>query len=292
MKTEVKKVDSIKREMTVEVSGDIVKNKFEDVFKRIGKDAKVPGFRAGHVPRDVLEKHYSEYAHEQVLRELIPELYQQAIEKEGIQAVELPEISEVKLDRSMLSFKAGMEVSPEIKIKAYKGIPIDYAAVVVSADEVKRNIDSLKEMRKRDVVDEAFARSLGFPNVEALEKSVERQMLAHKENVQRQKAEQSIIEKLLADTDFPLPRSLINRQLQELIRQVKLDMALKGVPKDKIEEEEKGMPEKLEGDAKRQVKLYLIFSEIAKKEQLPQDDQVSRHVMEFLLQQAEWKVTA
>jgi FKBP-type peptidyl-prolyl cis-trans isomerase (trigger factor) len=292
MKTEVKKIDSIKREMTVEVSGDIVKNKFDDVFKRIGKDAKVAGFRAGHVPRDVLEKHYAEYAHEQVLRELIPELYQQAIEKEGIQAVELPEISDVRLDRTMLSFKAGMEVSPEIKIKAYKGIPIDYAAVVVSSDEVKRNIDSLKEMRKRDVVDESFARSLGFPNVEALEKSVERQMLAHKENVQRQKAEQAIIEKLLADTDFPLPRSLVNRQLQELIRQVKLDMALKGVPKDKIEEEEKGMPEKLEGDAKRQVKLYLIFSEIAKKEQLPQDDQVSRHVMEFLLQQAEWKVTA
>ena len=292
MKTEVKKVDSIKREMTVEVSGDIVKNKFEDVFKRIGKDAKVPGFRAGHVPRDVLEKHYSEYAHEQVLRELIPELYQQAIEKEGIQAVELPEISDVRLDRTMLSFKAGMEVSPEIKIKEYKGIPIDYTAVVVSAEEVTRNIDSLKEMRKRDAVDEGFARSLGFPDVVSLEKSVERQIFAHKENVQRQKAEQTIIEKLLADTDFPLPRSLVNRQLQELIRQVKLDMALKGVPKEKIEEEEKGMPEKLEGDAKRQVKLYLIFSDIAKKEQIPQDDQVSRHVMEFLLQQAEWKVTA
>jgi FKBP-type peptidyl-prolyl cis-trans isomerase (trigger factor) len=37
MKTEVKKVDSITREISIEVSGEAVKNKFEDAFKKIGK---------------------------------------------------------------------------------------------------------------------------------------------------------------------------------------------------------------------------------------------------------------
>ncbi|MFH1355282.1 MAG: trigger factor family protein, partial [Candidatus Omnitrophota bacterium] len=64
MKTEVKKIDSTKREINVEVSGETVKNKFEDVFKKIGKEAKVPGFRPGNAPRDILEKHYSANAHE------------------------------------------------------------------------------------------------------------------------------------------------------------------------------------------------------------------------------------
>ena len=59
MKTEVKKIDSTKREVSIEVSGEIVKNKFEDAFKKLGKEAKVPGFRVGNVPRDILEKNFS-----------------------------------------------------------------------------------------------------------------------------------------------------------------------------------------------------------------------------------------
>ena len=55
MKTEVKKIDNSTREINVEVTGDVVKNKFEDVFKRISQEAKVPGFRPGHAPRDMLE---------------------------------------------------------------------------------------------------------------------------------------------------------------------------------------------------------------------------------------------
>ena len=112
MKTEVKKLDSNKREISVEVSGDIVKNKFEDVFGQIAKEAKIPGFRPGHAPRDILEKKYASHAHELVMKELIPDLYNQAIDKEGLDVIELPNISDVKLDRTTLSFKAEVEISP------------------------------------------------------------------------------------------------------------------------------------------------------------------------------------
>ena len=122
MKTEVKKLDGTTREVSVEVSGEIVKNKFEDVFKRISQEANVPGFRPGHAPRDILEKHYASSAHEQVIKELVPDVYNEAINKEGLDVIEFPEISEVKLDRSNLSFKAKVEVSPSVEIKDYKGI--------------------------------------------------------------------------------------------------------------------------------------------------------------------------
>ena len=106
MKAEVKKIDNTKREINIEVSGDIVKNKFEDVFKRIAKEAKVPGFRPGHAPRDILEKHFTSSAHEQVLKELVPDLYNEAIKKEELDVIELPEVTDVKLDGNSLSFKA------------------------------------------------------------------------------------------------------------------------------------------------------------------------------------------
>jgi len=193
MKAEVKKLDSTKREISIAVSGDIIKNKFEDVFQKISKEAKVPGFRLGHVPRDILEKHYSSHVHEQVLRELVPDIYNKAIGEEKLEVIDLPQISEVKLDRSSLSFKATVEVSPEIAIKDYKGRKVNYKSIAVVPDEIKRHLDSLKETRKTDSIDDSFARSLGYPNLSELEKAMERQLLMHKDNQERQRIEDELI---------------------------------------------------------------------------------------------------
>lgn len=290
MKTEVKKLDSNLRELNIEVTGEAVKNKFEDVFKRIGEEAKVPGFRPGHAPRDILEKNYSANAHDQVLKELVPDIYNEAINKEGLDVIELPEISEVKLDRESLSFKAKVQVSPEINVKDYKGIKIDYKSISVSADEIKRAIDSLKESRKFDNLDDNLAKSLGYPNLNELEKVLEKQIFIQKENAERQKVEGEIIEQLLKSVPFESPQGLVKRQLEDMLRQAKVDLALKGVTREKIEEQEKKMREELEPEAAKQVKIYLILAAIAKKENIAQDDHLPRKVMEFLLREAIWRV--
>jgi len=304
MKTEVKKLDSNKREISIEVSGDIVKNKFEDVFAQISKEAKIPGFRPGHAPRDILEKKYSSHAHELVIKELIPQLYNQAIDKEGLEVLELPNISEVKLDRTTITFKAQVEVSPEIPVKNYKGIKVAYKKIEVGPEAIKRNIDSLKEARKIDPVrntesigeenkvsngvDDNFARSLGYPNLAELEKAIEKQIYIQEENLQRQKIEKEIIENITSGLDFKLPQSVVNRQLQDLVRQAKLDLALKGFAREKIEEQEKTLIQQLEPEARSQVKVYLVLTAIAKKENIPIDDHMPRKAMEFLLKEADW----
>ncbi|MCX5702517.1 MAG: trigger factor [Candidatus Omnitrophica bacterium] len=289
MKTEVKKLDSIKRELNIEVNGEIVKNKFEDAFKKISKEAKVPGFRVGNVPRDILEKNFSSDVHNIVLKELIPDVYNQAIKKEGLDVVELPEISEVKLDRNALSFKATVEVSPEINIRNYKGTKVSYKKMAASPDEVKRNIDALKEKRKAETIDDNFAKGLGYANLSELENAIQAQIYIQNDNLQRQKIENEIIEQIIKDLDFKLPQSLINRQLQDMVRQAKLDMALKGTPREKIDEQENKISSELEPEAKRQIKVYLVLSEIAKKENITVDDHMPHRVMEFLLREANWQ---
>jgi len=197
MKTEVKKLDSTKCELSVAVSGELVKNKFEEVFSQIAKEAKVPGFRPGKAPRDVLEKHYAASVHEQVLKELVPDVYNQAITAENLDVIELPQITDVKLDRSNLSFKAVVEVTPEIVIKDYKKQKINYKIVAVTADEVKKQIDSVKESRKEEVLDDKFSRSLGYPNLSEFERAVERQIFITKENQERQRIESELIDTCL-----------------------------------------------------------------------------------------------
>lgn len=289
MKTEVKKIDSTKRELNIEVSGEIVKNKFEDIFKKISQQAKVPGFRPGHVPRDILEKHYSGTAHQEVIKELIPDIYGQAVQQEGLDVIDLPEITEVKLDGHNLSFRATVETIPQIELKNYKNLKLGYKKAVVSAEELKRSLGAMKESKKIDNLDDKFARSLGYPNLAELENAVQAQLLVQKQNQERQRVENEIVKQLTKELDFKIPQSMIKRQLEELLRQAKLDLALKGVPREKITEEEKALSQELEPRAKDQVKVYLILSAIARKENIKIDDHMPSHVMEFLLREAEWK---
>ncbi|MFA5199841.1 MAG: trigger factor [Candidatus Omnitrophota bacterium] len=290
MKTEVKKLDSTKCEINVTVSGELVKNKFESVFSEIAKEAKVPGFRPGKAPRDVLEKHYASAVHEQVLKELVPDVYNQAIEEQKLDVIELPQISDVKLDRSNLSFKATVELVPDIAIKDYKNQKIVFKPVSVSPDEIKKHIDSIKESRKTESIDDKFARSLGYPNLAELEQAVQRQIFISKENHQRAHIENELIDNIMRGLEFKLPPSLVERQTQDNLRQTKIDLAMKGVPREKIEEQEKILLERIVPEARNQVKVYLVLSQIAKKENISIDDHMPRKVVELLLKEADWKI--
>lgn len=292
MKTEIKKLDGTKREINVEVNGDIVKDKFRAVFEKIGKEAKVPGFRPGHVPADMLEKHFSSQAHEMVLKELIPDVYNRVLDEQKLEVIDLPHISEVKLDRNNLSFKATVEVSPQIPLKNYRGIAVRYQAITVSPDDIKRSIDSLKESRKATAVDDSFAKGLGYPGVQELERAIERQLFFQKENQQRQKIENAIVESVIKEVNFTLPEAMVKRQLEDLVRQAKIDLAMKGVPREKIDEEEKDILGELRPQAEKQVRQYLALAAIAKKEDIPLDDHMPQRVTELLLREADWKLEA
>ncbi|MFH1199300.1 MAG: trigger factor [Candidatus Omnitrophota bacterium] len=288
MKIEVKALDGSKKELSIEVSGDTVKNKFEDVFKKITQEAKIPGFRPGNAPREMVEKRFADHAHDQVLKELVPDIYNQALNQENIDALDVPEISDVKLDRVNLSFKAKVEVRPEIAVKDYKDIKVSFKSISVTTDEVKRNIDTLKEQKKADNVDEKFARELGYPNTAELEKAIERQISIQKDNQQRAKVENDLLAGAMKGLDFKTPKVLLDRQLQDMLRQTKIDLAMKGVQREQIDQHEAKLIEQLKPDAEKQVRIYLVLSEIAKKENIPADDHMPRKVMELLFREANW----
>lgn len=289
MNTEVKNIDTTKKELLISVEGDIVKNKFEDAFREIEKYAKVKGFRQGHLPRNILEKEFVSVARQQVLKELIPELYSQTLKKEDLYVIDAPEITDIKLDRIRLSFRARVEILPELAVKNYKGLKITYKKINVSTDEIRRNLDSFKETRKIDILDDNYVKSLGYPNLDELESSIARQIAVQKNNTQQYELREQINEQLTKDLDFKLPPSLVKRELDELLRQLKAELLLQGISKEKIAEQENEYLRELEPHARKRVKIYLILSEIAKRENIPLDEQMSHKVMEFLLREADWQ---
>jgi len=191
-----------------------------------------------------------------------------------------------------LSFTARVEITPEIEVKDYKGIPITYTKPSVTADEIKRQLDSIRESRKIDTMDDIFAKGLGYPSLEELKAVMERQALVSKDNAQRHDIEAQVINHLHKGLKREVAPVIGFKQAQDMLRQAKVDLALKGVPKEKIMEQEATLLKEIQPQAERQVLVYLVLSAIAKKENIPLDDNMMTKVMEFLYTNAKWEIKA
>lgn len=295
MKVEAKKLDASKVQLDIEVPQETVKKKFEEVYERVGKEAKIPGFRPGKAPRDMLEKHHGRLIQEEVIKDLIPEAYRGSVEKEKIDAVELPEISQVKLESHILSFRAVVEVKPQIEIKDYKNIKLKYKKIAVSAQDIDKSLDSLKENHKDcqpqgnvPVLDDRFAKGLGYGTLADMRSSIERRLLTQKEDELRRKLQDDLLKQVLDKARFRVPPSLIAQRLEELVKDAKVQLALRQVPKEQIASHDEKLRKELLVEAESQVKAFLVLEAIAKKENIVDSEHLTQRTIEFLLSEADW----
>lgn len=288
MKVSTKKSKENKVILDIEVPGDIVKKKFDEVYEKINKEAKIPGFRAGKVPRPVLEQHHSKIAREEVLKHLISETYQEGVKRENIDVIDIPEIFEVKLESDILTFKAEVEVKPEIKLKEYKGLKLKKNEIKVEPAEVEEYVKQIKQGRAADISDEKLARSLGYKTKEEFSDCLTRQLFLKKENEERARLEKLLIDQLLKNSAFNAPPSLVEKRIHELEHQARAQMANYGVPEDKIKGRLEEFKTKFKAEAEEQVKVFLVLEEIAKLEKIKVDDHMVNRAIELVFAEADW----
>ncbi|MEE8224393.1 MAG: trigger factor family protein, partial [candidate division NC10 bacterium] len=90
MKVSVEELSGCKRALTVEVPPEAVRPTVEGVYRKLGQRVALPGFRRGRVPRDILEHRFKDEIREEILQEVIPSTYRQALEESQLAPVGLP----------------------------------------------------------------------------------------------------------------------------------------------------------------------------------------------------------
>ena len=147
MKSSIKKLDGTAREFSIDLPKETVDKAIEGVLEEIRKSSKIPGFRPGNAPMDIIRKNHQAEAVEEAKQRLIPEAYQEALEKHNVDPASYPEISDVNLsDAGVLSFKAKVDSYPEIGIKQYKGLKVTGNKVQVSDKEVEEAMERVRNM--------------------------------------------------------------------------------------------------------------------------------------------------
>src|SRR3970282_2368719 len=130
MKVEVEAMEGCKRRLAVEAPVDVVQQEGERAYGRVQRQARLPGFRKGHVPRSLVKVHFADDVRREGAEHLIPGVWRKAISEARIEPVNEPDLQEVKLEEGApLSFVAVVAVERRIALGEYKGAAGEHAAL-------------------------------------------------------------------------------------------------------------------------------------------------------------------
>lgn len=151
MKTELKEISPTQKQIDVEIEAKDVRSVYDQVSDRYAKMANVPGFRPGHAPRGVVRSRFKDQIRTEVLRELLPDAVQKAIDEHKLEPLGEPQLdleTAAGLDplgENPISFHVKVEVLPEIKLGKYKGIEGKRSTRPISDNDIEKVIENLRE---------------------------------------------------------------------------------------------------------------------------------------------------
>ena len=149
MQTTLEETDKHTVKLTVEIPPDEVDKDLERAYRKIAQQVKIPGFRKGKVPKQVID---AQFGHDAVLGEFIeesvPTYYREALREHDLAPITEPDIELGDVEEGKpLVFTAVVEVRPRLKLEEsdYRGVKVERPAVEISDEEVDRYLDSLRE---------------------------------------------------------------------------------------------------------------------------------------------------
>ena len=154
MSVQVEKLEKNMAKLTIEVSAEELEKAIEGAYQKNKKNVRVPGFRKGKVPRQMIERMYGkEVFYEDAINELIPDAYEKALEECGEEIVSSPKIDIEQIEAGKpFIFTAEVAVKPEVRLGKYKGVKIDKIEVEVTDEEVDAEIERERNNNARNVV--------------------------------------------------------------------------------------------------------------------------------------------
>jgi trigger factor len=139
---------STKQSLEITVPVNEVEAETARVVESLQKKIRLPGFRPGKVPLDLIRRRYNSEVRHDVLEKLIPRHFFKRAEQEGLAVVGTPNVSDVKLEPGEpLRFKAEFEVAPTIELKDYRDVVVPYQDPEIADADLETRIAQLREQK-------------------------------------------------------------------------------------------------------------------------------------------------
>ena len=153
MNVKVEKKENSKVEIEFTMDKKQFEEELEKAYKQNAKKFKVPGFRAGMVPRAIVEQTYGESVlYEFVIENTVDDAYRTAVVENNLEIVSRPEldIKQIGKDKDFI-FVVNVCVKPEATVKDYKGIEVKKVSTRVTKKDVEAELEKIREKNARIV---------------------------------------------------------------------------------------------------------------------------------------------
>jgi trigger factor len=148
MRATASPVEGNRVRLSVEMDEEEVDQAVRQTARRLAGELRVPGFRPGKVPRQVLEARLggSSVLREQAIRDALPDMYAQAVVDTEVDPIAAPDIDILTgSDKGAVAFDAVVEVRPTVSIPGYAGLVVTLPSIEVSDEDVDAQVDRLRE---------------------------------------------------------------------------------------------------------------------------------------------------
>ena len=143
--SEVLEKDRVK--LRVEVPEARLDAALDAAYRRWANDIKMPGFRKGKVPRQLIDARVGrDVVREEALRDALPDLYIEALRAEDVEAIAPPDVEVVRFEEGEpLVFEATVDVRPEIPLPDLSSVKVDAPPTEVTDDDIDEQLERLRD---------------------------------------------------------------------------------------------------------------------------------------------------
>jgi trigger factor len=147
---ELKDVSETRKSLVVSLDKSEVDNEYQAVVGEIGRVARLPGFRPGRAPADLIVKRFGKEVQEELKSKVVGKAYRGGLDKTKLEVINIVEVDAGKIEPGLSSaITFTLDVHPQFVLPDYLGLP----ATVQSTEATEAEIDAVIESLRQDRAD-------------------------------------------------------------------------------------------------------------------------------------------
>jgi trigger factor len=143
-----KKSEGVERLLEVQVPVEAVREAEEKTARRYATSVRLPGFRPGKAPPQIVKKRFKDAIRQQVIESLVQEAFQEVVDREHLKVASQPHVHDLKFtEGEPFTFELHVEVRPEVELSRTQGFRVSRPAGQITDEQVREQIEQMREQK-------------------------------------------------------------------------------------------------------------------------------------------------
>ena len=142
---QVEQVEGLKQRLTVIISAEDIEKSYQSRLKKVTQTVKLPKFRSGKAPSEIVEQRFEKVILQEVASELIKATLKKAVEENHLHIAGMPKIELRQVVRGQpLEYVVNYEIYPEITLNTLEGEKVERLRISVADTDVNNMLKFLR----------------------------------------------------------------------------------------------------------------------------------------------------